>query len=129
NEPGVVGIALPGRNHIFVVDKRHDPLFRRPNSRAVRIDVLTYPIVEELDPCSRRPGFERVHVVAHFEQIAAGRATINNFKQAILPLATVNALKPRFIVHENKPSPRLRATAISKFYEPPQRPATAKQLS
>ena len=46
-----------------------------------------------------RPWFEGLGVVTDFEQIAAGRAPVDNFEQAKLARAAPNALKPCVIVH------------------------------
>src|ERR1044072_8745503 len=106
--PEQIGIAFARGNHVLVVDERHHPFFLGPYSRAVRIAVLSDPIVEKLDPGARRPRLQRFHVVAHFEQIAAGGTTVDDFEKTVLSRTAVDALKPGVITHGRKPFPSLR---------------------
>src|SRR5262245_64490083 len=91
--PEQVGIALARGDDIFIINEWDDPFLLGPNPRPIRIDVLADTFVEELDPrrgCTRT---ERRHVVAHLKQIAAGRTTVNDLHETVLPRATVDALK------------------------------------
>ena len=78
-EKGFGFIEREGGDDVFVSDERNDPFLFCPNSRTVGVHILANPPIEELDPRRRGACAERRHVVAHFQQIAALRTTINDF--------------------------------------------------
>src|SRR5207344_1671552 len=42
---------------------------------------------------------ERLHVVMDLEEVAAGGAAVDHLAQAVLPVAAIDALKPRVVAH------------------------------
>jgi hypothetical protein len=60
---------------------------------------LAQAFIEQLDPRRSRPGFEGFGVVMDLEQVAAGRAAVDDFENAELARAAPYALKPCVIVH------------------------------
>src|SRR5262249_61062291 len=97
--PEEIGVSFKGRNDVFVVDERNHPFLLSPDAGTVGIIVLTQALIEELDPGRCGSGFEGFGVVMNFDQMAAGRASVDNFEQAILAWTAPNALKPCVIVH------------------------------
>src|SRR5262249_21256061 len=97
--PVEVRVALEHRHDVLVVDERNDPLLLAPDAGAVGIDVAPLAIVEELHPGRRRARVERLGVVVNLEQVAAGRAAVDDLEQAVLAGAAVDALEPGVVAH------------------------------
>src|SRR5215207_6411080 len=107
--PEQIGVALAGRDDVFVVDERNHPLLLCPNAGTIRIIVAPHALIEEIDPGRRRARLELIHIVADLEQVAASRTAINNLQQAVLTGTAVDALKPGVIAHRlNMLSPQRR---------------------
>ena len=61
--------------------------------------VTPVPIVEELHPRRGGPAAQRVHVVLHLEEVAAGRAPIDDLEKAVLAGTPVDAGEPCVVAH------------------------------
>jgi hypothetical protein len=65
--PEKIGVTLASRDDVFVGDKWNDPFFLRPNSRPVRINVLTDTAIEKFNPTRRGSRAQSFHIMSHFE--------------------------------------------------------------
>src|SRR5258708_4310239 len=97
--PEQVGVALAGRDDVFVIDERNHPLLLCPDAGTIRIIVAPHAFIEQIDPGRRCARLELIHIMANLEQVAASWTAINNLQQAVLSGTAVNALKPCVIAH------------------------------
>ena len=111
--PEEVRAALVGRHDVLVVDEGHHPFLLAPDARAVGVRVPAVALVEELHPRGGRARPQRLHVVLDLEEIAAGGAAVDDLAEAVLPVAAIDALKPRVVAHgavQYSRSPRRSST-------------------
>src|SRR4029077_381424 len=97
--PQEVTVPLVHRHDVLVVDEGDHPLLLAPYPGAIGVSVPAIPLVEELHPRRRRPGAEGVQVVLDLEEVAAGRTAVDDFEQAVLPGAAVDAAEPGPVAH------------------------------
>ena len=108
-------IPFSKRNDAFVAKPRKHNLLLGPHAA-----LPPQPRIEKIPPLRRRPLFQCFDVVPHFEQSAAGAASVDNLLQRVTYTTPGEALKPRLKLHVvwvlNKAGSFGRFTKLQPYY-------------
>src|SRR5262249_29134380 len=97
--PKQVRAAFVHRDDAVVVELRHHPLFLAPDAAGVRPAVAALALVEEARPARGIALFERVQVMANFQELAALGAVVDDLLDVVAALTASDAAKCTTVFH------------------------------
>src|SRR5262249_15710882 len=97
--PEQIRAAFKCGNDVGVVDLWADHLLLAPHGAAVRPLVAEEAGIKEVLPVGGRMLPQALEVMAHLQQVATTRTTIDDVLQAVMRRATSNTLEPGMIFH------------------------------